>query len=166
MTGHEKLTREIFIEMTDTHGADLSRWPLHFVKPALALMAEDAGLQALFDRARSLDDVLRRADADMDARIAARHGSHAPDLQARILAAVSGAPAQAAPVSVVLAAQPAAAPGGLRGLFAPGGGFLMLLGVLGFLVGFQPAASAEDMLLTAQDMIIAGDSAMLAAGGL
>lgn len=162
---NETLTRELFVEMTDAHGADLSRWPLHLVKPALALMEQDRALQALFDRARALDDVLRRADADMDARIRARHGEDAAALQARIMAAIHDAPVQQAPVAVVAAAQKTAAPAWSLGrLFAPAGGGLLMLGVLGFLIGFQPAASADDMLLSGPEIAIAGDSVLLAAG--
>lgn len=166
------MTPEIFLEMTDLHGADLSRWPLDMVKPALALMEQRADLLAAFERAGRLDAVLREADAEAERDLRLRHGDHAPDLQARILAGIAGAPlAPRVPQAAVIAARaPRENPITSffsRNLFAPGGGLLML-GILGFLVGFQPQASADDLALSGpvigQELVLAGDSAILNSG--
>lgn len=157
------LSLDDFNALLDVHGADLSRWPVEAVKPALALMDEDAQAKALFAQTENLDDALRRADAVTDLRIAARHGKTAPDLQARIMAQIAqGAQAVPAVVAAQALGKAAAARGmfGLKTLFAPGGGLLMV-GLVGFMMGFMQPASAQDTLLDGlvhgQDIVIAGD---------
>lgn len=156
------LSFDDFSDLVDMHGADLSRWPLDAVKPALALMEADAAAKTLFAQSERLDDVLRRADAVIDQRITARHGATAPALQARILAQIAQTPAPA--FSDVLAAQSVAKTRGgfgLKSLFAPGGSLLMV-GLVGFMMGFMQPASAQETLLDGlvhgQEMVIAGDT--------
>ena len=156
------LSFDDFSELLDVHGADLSRWPLEAVKPALALMDADSAAKALFTQSERLDDVLRRADAMVDQRIVARHGATAPALQARILAQIAETPVPT--FSAVLAAQSAAkARGGfgLKSLFAPGGSLLMV-GLVGFMMGFMQPANAQETLLDGlvhgQDIVIAGEA--------
>lgn len=159
------LSRKDFGALVETHGADLSRWPLDAVKPALALMEVDAAAKAAFADAEDIDDMLRRADALMTQSIAARHGVTAPALQARILAQIAdsaqasrGAPAVVAAQAVNMARAGAF---GLRSLFAPGGSLLMV-GLVGFMMGFMQPASAQETLLDGlvhgQDIVIAGEA--------
>lgn len=159
------LSMDDFNALLDCHGADLSRWPLDAVKPALALIEQDATAKALFDGAGRMDDLLRRADAEVDLRIAARHGQTAPELQARILAAINNASDMPA-VAPVVAAQAVKASRGallsLRSLFAPGGSLLMI-GIVGFMMGFMDPANAQqetllDGLVHGQEMVISGDA--------
>ncbi len=155
---------EDFDALLALHGADLSRWPLDAVKPALALMESDAQAKTLFAENERMDDMLRRSDAVTDLRIGARHGKTAPELQARIMAQIAQGPQDAVPAA--LAAQALGkmrARGGmfgLKALFAPGGGLLMV-GLVGFMMGFMQPASAQDTLLDGlvhgQDIVIAGD---------
>lgn len=155
-----------FNALLDVHGADLSRWPVDAVKPALARMDADAQAKTLFTQAERLDDELRRADAVADLRIAARHGKTAPDLQARIMAqiaadGVQNIPAVVAAQALGKSAVKARGMFGLKTLFAPGGGLLMV-GLVGFMMGFMQPASAQDTLLDGlvhgQDIVIAGDA--------
>ena len=150
-----------FENLLDMHGADLSRWPLEHVKPALALMQDNAQAAASFAQAERMDDLLRRGDVAPACNVAA--------LQARIMTAIAGSvqtrddlPAAVIAADAINANAPAR--GGLRNLFAPGGGLLMI-GLIGFMMGFMQPASAQDTLLDGlvhgQDMVISGDGAAM-----
>ncbi len=164
MTQHQDtvLPPRDFYALLDCHGADLARWPVDSVKPALALMERDAQARVAFERDVALDSALRHADAALDRRIAARHGQCAPELQARILAALDGV-TPAAVVAQAALKRGASGMFGLRALFAPGSSLLMI-GLIGFTMGFMQPASAQDVLLDGlvhgQDIVLAGESGM------
>lgn len=159
------LSLDDFTGLLACHGADLSRWPQEAIKPAIALMETDVRARELFAEGERLDDLLRRGDASCGQRIAARHGVTAPALQARIFAAINDGAASTPAISAVVAGQAVAAQRGsffgIQSLFAPGGSLLMI-GFVGFMMGFMDPASAQDSLLDGlvhgQDMVIAGDS--------
>ena len=131
------MTQKEFERCIDLYAADLSRWPVDRIKPALALMEQSTAAKAAFDAALALDDMLRRADRPLRPAAA---------LEDRIFAALH-APALPAPG---LALRPAfvAAPSGI----------LLAALVLGFFLGLNPApADAEDLLgdmLRAQEQVI------------
>lgn len=134
-----------FRENVDLYSADLSRWPQEEVKPALALIEQEAEARAYFDAALALDATLR-AYAPKPAALEA--------LEARIMKEIAGAPRErpAAPVTRVSAALPF----GRAWLYAPGGG-LVAAAVIGFLIGFTPAQQAETLLdpvYYSQDQIV------------
>lgn len=138
-------------------------------------MESDAAAQAYFDEALAVDDALRAGDAALRDTSA---------LEARIMAAIGSPAAQAAPAGLP-AETPAETPAAAviaaqtprrkaffdfrpRDLFAPGSG-LLALAVIGFLVGFQPAAEASDdlgVLFLAHEQVVGDDSALLNGGGL
>lgn len=160
------LSFDDFSALLECHGADLSRWPLETVKPALALIESDMRARNVFAQAERMDDKLRRADTGMDIRIAARHGKTAPALQARIMNEIAGS--LQLDTSIVMASQVGRTTGfGLKSLFAPGGTLLMI-GLVGFMMGFMQPASAQntvlDGLVHGQEMVIADDSSTATMG--
>lgn len=150
-----------FDEMIAVHGADLSRWPLDVVKPALALMAADDAARQRFDDARQMDDDLRLADDQLHRHLRARHGETCQALQDNVMRRLRGEDVPRTPSPAVIAAT-ASAPG-LRRFFAPLGS-LLIVGVIGFVMGVQQPASASDSLLDGlvhgQDIVIAGDQSL------
>lgn len=163
-----------FREYVDIYSADLSRWPVHLIKPALNLIETSPEARASFDAALALDARLRAVDVAL---------ADTTVLAASIMAQVVKTPqaGKAAPIAAVIAdkalasAQIAAAPRKTLSIFRPfeifaSGGGLMALGVIGFLIGFQPQAQADYPLdpATAIEQTAAADSGLaiaLPAGG-
>lgn len=144
------MTKKELQQLIDTCSADLSRWPQDKIKPALALIGQDAAARRIFDDALQLDDILRRDGVAMPDTAA---------LSARIMAAIEGVPQEVAPEQA-----PEQAPAGLwirpAYLFAPSGG-LLAMAVAGFMLGFMPqqqgAALLHPMYYTA-DQIVSADA--------
>jgi hypothetical protein len=162
---------EAFKDNVDLYSADLSRWPVELVKPALALVEADDAARDYFEAAALAEDELRAYDPS-PADTAA--------LQNAILAAITADPAQNSGAenreagqgsfSAHLAAAGAARrkTAGLKWkpayLFAPGGG-LLAAAILGFIIGVMPqgrSVSGGDYLVDpvyyAQDQILHSDS--------
>jgi hypothetical protein len=164
---NSKLDPAVFDEMIALHGADLSRWPLETVKPALALMAGDDRCRARFEAMRGLDDDLRLSDDALYRRLRARHGDTCPKLQENVMRALRGedVPATVPPAAVVAATRAPASAFSFKALFAPGGS-LLVIGMIGFMMGFQQPASADDSLLDGllhgQEIVITNEPAALA----
>lgn len=125
-----------FKENVDIYSADLSRWPLSDVKPAIAFMEANPVARAYFDEALKLDDVLRfyqpvpeeaAALAALEARIMAAIDRPSVSVTRRAMSHAQKLPAK------VLSWRP-------EMLFLPGGG-LIAAAVMGFLIGFTPAPS-------------------------
>lgn len=137
-----------FKNHVDLYSADLSRWPVGKIKPALLLVENSAEAKAYFDAALKADAALRHfipASRDLAA------------LEARIMAAVAGAPQY----------EDAVEKRGLfgtnwqlRNIFAPGSG-LLIAAVMGFVIGLSPAPSQSTVLdssFYSGDQIISGDA--------
>lgn len=77
-----------FKRNVDLYSADLSRWPVTLVRPALELVENDREAAACFEEALALDAALRAADAGFiyGAEVAA--GPDIGALEARIMAAI------------------------------------------------------------------------------
>ncbi len=156
----------LFDEVLGLHGADLSRWPLAHIKPALALMAADDAVRQRFDNVRRLDDDLRLADAETARRLLARHGESAPQLQDNVMRRLRGETVVSTPAAAVISL-PQRAAVSLRAFFAPIGS-LLIIGLIGFVMGVQQPANADDSLLDGlvhgQEIVISGDQPLT--GGL
>lgn len=134
---------EEFKKHVDLYSADLSRWPVELVRPALALMEDSAEAARYFDAALKLDDALR---ADV------RETAPSPALEAAIMKKIAALP-QKKSAAHKTAWRPAL-------LFAPGGS-LLAVAILGFFIGLQPAAQTDTLLdpaFYAPEQIIAGDN--------
>ena len=149
----EKMNILDFCEHVDLYSADLSRWPQEVIKPALALMQENTDAKSYFDQALALDDHLRMGLPCLP-DVSALHASIMKEIQG--LAQQS----EQAPLFVAekiddISVQHLPP----QALVAPGGG-LMALAVIGFLLGFNPAAQADylvDPAYYAQEEIISAD---------
>ena len=149
-----KMTRDNFVELLDAYSADFSLWPAELIKPALAMIDQDASCRAAFEQALALDDQLRKADADIVAQADRRYGDGAA-LMARIMAEIdtpAAATAQQIPVKSAVA--------GWRTFFAPSGG-LLFVAVLGFMMGLQQPALSDD----GADAIVGGADVVIAVDG-
>lgn len=118
-----------FKNLTDTHSADLSRWPKEKIHAAQVLIAHNEDARKYFDEALLLDDILRRCDI-----IGTKSSSL---LEAKILGKISSM-RQEEP-SFFGFFNPAA-------LFAPSSG-LLAAALIGFIMGFSPP-SVQDQNLT------------------
>lgn len=148
-----KMTRDDFAELLDIYSADFSFWPAELIKPALAMIEQDAKCKEMFEQALVLDDRLRKADADVVAK-ADRRLDDGAALMARIMAEIGG-PQTPMPVQV-----PVKATTGWRAFFAPSGG-LLAVAVLGFMIGLQQPALSDD----GADAIVGGTDIVIAADG-
>ena len=119
------------------HGADLSRWPQHEIKPAIDLIQRDPEAEKVFSAAERVDQMLRHypsAAVNVNA------------LAGRIIRAKRNIP-HGRPAAL----NPAY-------LFVPGGG-LLVAAILGFMIGFHGMAQQKealmlDSVLYAQDHVL------------
>lgn len=134
---------EVFKKHVDLYSADLSRWPVDLVKPALALMDVSAEAARYFNEALKIDDLLRADAGD---------AAPSPALEGAIMKKIAALPQKKQRESRT-AWRPAL-------LFAPGGS-LLAVAILGFFIGLQPAIQTETLLdpaFYAPEQIIAGDN--------
>lgn len=148
MTLIEQQDLQGFKDAIDLYSADLSRWPVEKIKPALALLEESAEAKAYFERMNKAEDALRA------------YVPHAPRLdalEARIMAAIADVPREepSAPVTDFQGQLEAALAKktektGFKWkpayIFAPSGGLLAAM-VLGFIIGALPHNSTNDFLV-------------------
>lgn len=136
-----------FKNNVDLYSADLSRWPVDDVKPALLLIENSSFAREYFEAALKNDAALRLfapAPRDLGA------------LESRIMATIAKIPQYAEPVTRGISA----INWSLRDLFAPGSG-LVAAAVIGFVIGLTPAPSSGSVLDAAfynGDTVIAGDA--------
>jgi hypothetical protein len=125
-----------FQKYIDLHGADLSRWPSHQIRPALDLIQRDPAAGNIFAAAEKLDQMLRHyppAPVNMKA------------LTHRIVQQVKRGGVRAKPAAI----NPAY-------LYIPGGG-LLVVAILGFMIGFHPTPKETlliDSMFYTQDQVI------------
>ncbi len=126
---------QTFKDSVDLYSADLSKWPVEAVKPAIAFMRDNSVAADYFDKALLLDAKLRAFAPEAFDQSA---------LEARIMQGIAGEKQAAkAPVQAVIAATAAAKPVRAAWLFAPASG-LMAVAVLGFFFGFsQPQQTQQ-----------------------
>jgi hypothetical protein len=145
------MKRQDFLKYVDVYSADLSRWPVDQVKPALDLIEKDADMRAYFDAALKLDSDLRFLSPTL---LKTDH------IAAAVMQRIAGMEQASAPEKSRLAF----VSGVLRrdmwlSAFAPGGG-LLAAAVIGFFIGMGPMAS--QVLPTSDiynaDQIIGGDA--------
>jgi hypothetical protein len=121
-----------FQKYIDLHGADLSRWPRHEIRPAIDLIQRDPAAGKIFSGAEKLDQMLR----------------HYPPVAVNMNALAS---------KIIRRAKQGAAGGGNNDrrakpavlnpayFYVPGGG-LLVAAILGFMIGFH-AMPKESLLL-------------------
>ena len=128
-----------FKKYINIHGADLSRWPQHEIRPAVDLIQRDPEAGKIFSTAEKFDQMLRYyppASINVNA-LAGRIIQQARRGTTRAKSAVAINPAY---------------------LFVPGGG-LLVAAILGFMIGFHATTAMKesfmpDLALYTQDQVI------------
>ena len=126
-----------FQKHIDLYGADLSRWPVQDIKPAVDLIQHSPEAGKIFAEAEKFDQLLRHyqpVNVNLS-RLADRIVKKTKSLPLKVKRSFLPNPAY---------------------FFVPGGGMLVAA-ILGFMIGFHPAAKQElllDLAFYTQDQIV------------
>lgn len=126
------MTLNDFMNRLDLYGADLSRWPVADVKPALGMIADNRMAKDAFAATEAMETLLRFADPALPLAI------DTDGLAEKVMARIADNPVSLQPRAEISFFR------SIRDYMAPAFGGLMAMAVVGFIVGMPAIAHLQD----------------------